>query len=391
MPFDSINMGRILGFLVFVSVLVAALILLARTPESSNELSAQVLSAEVPVEGFAFADGSQMLVFPRDFGPHEDFQTEWWYYTGNLDNADGRHFGYELTFFRVSMLPPDQVPPRDSDWAADDIYMAHFALTDVDGGEFYAFQRYARGAMELAGAESQPYHVWLEDWDVQETGAGSYLLAASNEGLRLSLRLQDEKGPILQGLDGYSRKGADANNASYYYSQTRLITNGEIQIGDEEFEVSGLSWKDHEYSTNALRADQVGWDWFSIQLDDGYEIMLYQIRRTDGSIDPFSSGTLIAPDSSTRQLERDDFEIVSSGTWRSPHSEAEYPMGWTIRIRETDLELKLTPYLKDQELNLSTIYWEGAVQITGKHNGQAVTGVGYVEMTGYAEPLGPGL
>jgi predicted secreted hydrolase len=195
----------------------------------------------------------------------------------------------------------------------------------------------------------------------------------------------------LQGDSGYSRKGADPNSASYYYSETRLVTEGEVQIGEQVFQVSGLSWKDHEFSTNALESGQVGWDWFSIQLDDGYEVMLYQIRRADGSVDPFSSGTLIAPDGTTQQLALDDFLIDAQGTWHSPHSNADYPMGWSIQFPEANLELALEPFLEDQELNLATIYWEGAVRITGTHNGAAVSGVGYVEMTGYAAPLSPGL
>lgn len=357
---------------------------LTRPVENRENLAAQVVTTPISIEGYTRADGSQTVVFPRDFGPHLDYQTEWWYYTGNLDTADGRHFGYELTFFRGALLPPALAPERSSDWATNQIYMAHLALSDVDGNQFYAFQRFARGAAELAGAESDPYHVWLEDWNVEQTGSGVYQLTASNEDIQLELQLTDEKGPVLHGDEGYSQKGPAAGNASYYYSQTRLATQGSIRIGDETFAVSGLSWKDHEYSTNVLSQGQVGWDWFSIQLDDNYEVMLYQIRREDGSIDPFSSGTLIAPDGSTTQLSREDFAIETHDTWQSPHSDAVYPMGWTLHIPRADLELELSPYMRDQELNLSTIYWEGAVSITGTHNGLKVNGDGYVEMTGYA-------
>lgn len=384
-------MRRILGLLFVLSLCILALTLFFRAQEETGDLSAQVLTTQAPIEGFIRVDGTRTLNFPADFGPHPAYQTEWWYYTGNLDTAEGRHFGYELTFFRVAMLPPDQTPARASDWATNQIYMAHFALTDVERSEFHAFQRLARGAAGLAGAEAQPYQVWLEDWSVRQSGSDYFLLTASNEGLRVELQLTDEKGPVLQGDGGTSRKGEDPNNASYYYSQTRLITEGEIQIGNEIFQVNGLSWKDHEFSTNALESGQVGWDWFSIQLDDGYEIMLYQIRRDDGSIDPFSSGTLIDPDGNTQPLAREDFEIETRDTWRSPHSDAVYPMVWNIRIPSANLELELTPYLRDQELNLSTIYWEGAVRASGLHNDEVVTGVGYVEMTGYDEPLSSGL
>jgi predicted secreted hydrolase len=371
-------------------IVVVLLVYLLPKPKTS-QLSAQVASNSIPIEGFSLADGSRPMQLPADFGPHEDFQTEWWYYTGNLDADDGRHFGYELTFFRVSLIPPDQTLPRVSDWATNQVYMAHFALTDVAKGEFHAFQRYSRGSGGLAGAEGNPYQVWLEDWAVQRTSEGEFALFAANEGLSVSLTLTDEKGPALHGQDGFSQKGPDPGNASYYYSQTRLATTGEIQVDNEVFAVTGLSWMDHEFSTNALGQGQVGWDWFAIQLDDGYEIMLYQIRQSDGSIDPFSSGTLIAPDGSTQGLLADDFIVRVEDSWRSPHSDAEYPMGWTIRIPEEAIELTLSPFLLDQELNLSTVYWEGAVQLSGQHNGTEVIGVGYVEMTGYAGSLGPGL
>ncbi len=387
-------MRRILVILVFFALGILAFVLLLPPRAETSDLAAQVESGgSGAIEGFSTADGSHVMTFPTDFGPHPDFQTEWWYYTGNLDDENGRHFGYELTFFRVSLLPPDQAPARSSSWATDQVYMAHFALTDVRAGEFHAFQRYERGAEGLAGAEVDPYHVWLDDWHVQQTGANGYELVAASEGLQLGLQLIDEKGPVLHGDSGYSRKGADLGNASYYYSETRLTTDGEIRIGDQVFQVSGLSWKDHEFSTNALEQDQdqVGWDWFSIQLDDGNEIMLYQIRRTDGSIDSFSSGSLIDPNGDVQKLSLTDFEVETQGAWHSPHSNGDYPIGWTIRIPNANLELSLSPYLEDQELNLSTVYWEGAVSIAGEHNGSQVRGVGYVEMTGYAQPLGPGL
>jgi predicted secreted hydrolase len=213
------------------------------------------------------------------------------------------------------------------------------------------------------------------------------LLSAQNEGLAIELTLADGKGPVAHGEAGYSQKGPDPGNASHYYSQTRLLAEGSIQIGDEAFEVSGQGWSDHEYSTSVLSAGQVGWDWFAIQLDDGSEVMMYIIRRADGSIDPFSSGTLIAPDGSTQALAREDFAIQAHDLWRSPHSGAEYPLGWTVSIPSAGLQLELSPYLLDQELNLSTIYWEGAVQISGSRDGHLIGGMGYVEMTGYAEPF----
>jgi predicted secreted hydrolase len=352
-----------------------------------DDLNAVVVSTPDSIEGFARAEGVAPLTFPADFGPHPDFQTEWWYYTGNLEIADGSHFGYQLTFFRRGLLPPSQLPGRGSDWATNQIYMAHFTLTDVEGETFQAYERFSRGAAGLAGAQADPYRVWLEDWQVELTAPNTYHLIAANENIAIDLTLRDSKGPILQGDQGYSQKGTEPGNASYYYSQTRLETRGEVSVDGLSFAVTGLTWKDHEYSTAVLGTDEVGWDWFSLQFSDGYELMLYSLRHADGSVDPYSSGTLIAPDGSTTHLELEDFVIEAQDSWRSPASGAEYPMGWLIRIPAQQLEFEITPYLRDQELDLTFIYWEGAVHVSGTHAGAAISGVGYVELTGYAAPF----
>jgi predicted secreted hydrolase len=322
-----------------------------------------------------------------------DYQTEWWYYTGNLVADGGQRFGYQLTFFRRALAPPDLRTERESIWAADQVYMAHLALTDVSGERFQASERFARGAAGLAGAQAAPYQVWLEDWAVEEVEPGVTRMRArtasqdpsqSQGGMALDLVLVDGKGPILQGDRGYSPKGPQPGNASHYYSLTRLETSGTVQVGDTVYPVSGLSWMDHEWSTRALAADQVGWDWFSIQMDDGSELMVFQLRKEDGSIDPFSSGTFVAPDGSTRHLGRDEIEIQVDDTWRSPHSGATYPARWTVVVPAADFVVEIEPYLADQELTLSYAYWEGAVGVEGERAGQAIRGNGYVEMTGYA-------
>jgi len=333
---------------------------------------------------FARATGPAPLEFPRDFGAHPDFQTEWWYYTGNLDTPEGRHFGYQLTFFRRALLPPMQVSPRASDWATDQAYMAHFALTDIVEGQHHNFERLARGAAGLAGAQSDPYRVWLENWSIEEVATGEYQLTARQDDLALDLRLSDLTGPVLQGEQGYSRKGSEPGNGSYYYSQPRLATKGTVSVAGKAYPVSGFSWKDHEYSTSALSPDQIGWDWFSVQLDDQHEIMVFQLRREDGSIDPFSSGTVIYPDGTTRTLEKGDFTIQVGDTWRSPTSGGIYPSKWTVNIPSEKLTLEVLPYLPDQEMNVSYNYWEGAVKVSGEHDGMPVEGDGYVELTGYA-------
>jgi predicted secreted hydrolase len=353
------------------------------------DISAQVIDAPTgstyaELGAFKRAEGSQAIRFPEDFGPHPDYLTEWWYYTGNLQTEDARHFGYQLTFFRRALTPPSERQARESSWSTDQIYLAHFALTDVAENRFYVDERLSRGAIGLAGAQSGPYRVWLEDWQVYETGPGEYQLLAEQDGVSLELELTDKKGPILQGDRGYSQKGPQPGNASYYYSQTHLETEGRVVTGSRIFEVSGLSWKDHEYSTSALSSNQVGWDWFSFQLNDGSEVMVYQIRNTDGEIDPFSRGLIIDPEGNTLQLARNDFSTTPVETWRSPHSGAEYPSGWDIQVPEADLTLEVAPYIKDQELNVTYTYWEGAVQVFGSRDGKPIQGWGYAELTGYA-------
>jgi predicted secreted hydrolase len=368
--------------------LLVAIPLLLLQREGPQITARLVALAESPADDqttrYLRAQGPADLEFPADHGPHLDYQTEWWYYTGNLVTGNGQHFGYQLTFFRRALAPPAQRSERESAWAADQVYMAHFALTDVAGKSHRAFERFARGAAGLAGAQAAPYQVWLEDWQVEEVEPGVTRLRAAQEGLALDLVLVDRRGPIPHGQRGYSPKGSQPGNASYYYSLPRLQTSGTVQVADRVYTVSGLSWLDHEWSTGALVAGQVGWDWFSAQLDDGSEVMVFQLRREDGSIDPFSSGTYIAADGSTRHLGGDGFEIRVEDTWRSPHTRAIYPARWTVAVPAVDLTLQIEPRLADQELAISYAYWEGAVQVEGQRAGQAVRGHGYVELTGYA-------
>jgi predicted secreted hydrolase len=387
-------MKRMIGSSLVVVLLIV--VYLAAGRRQTTAVRAQlVMPASQPsnyqtngLENYARAEGVRPLTFPADHGPHNDFQTEWWYYTGNLQTSDGRHFGYQLTFFRRALAPPSQRVQRASDWAADQAYMAHFALTDVAGNRFQSFERFERGAAGLAGAQAEPFDVWLDDWRVQLVEPNVYRLHAAQNDITLDLMLRDVKGPVPQGDRGYSQKGADPGNASYYYSLTRLESSGTVRLGVTEHQVSGLSWMDHEWSTSYLTPDQIGWDWFALQLNDGSELMLFQIRRKDGSIDPFASGTLIAPDGSTRWLHRDDFQVAVNATWRSPHSSATYPAAWRVQVPSLNLTLDIKPYLADQELDVSLRYWEGAVHFTGEHGGRAVTGDGYIELTGYTGSIG---
>ena len=375
----------------FRSVLVVSLLVLLISCAPATAPSAEVqvpesatLQGEIPA-GFIAADGSRPLTFPQDLGPHEDFRTEWWYYTGNLQTPDGRHFGFELTIFRVGLLPPTAELPNDSDWYSQSVYFAHFAFSDIASEQFYAFERYSRPGPGLAGAQAAPYHVWLEDWEVTELAPGSYQLHATQAGIALDLTLTDEMGVILHGENGYSRKGENPTNASYYYSQPRLRTQGFVQVANERYSVNGLAWNDHEFSTSVLDKDQIGWDWFSLQFEDGAALMLFQLRERDGGTSASSSGTFISARGVSQSLQKKDFEISVLDEWRSPHTQGTYPASWEIRLANPDCQLKVHPWMADQEIHFSTVtYWEGAVEFEGICSGNSVRGNGYVELTGYA-------
>lgn len=344
-------------------------------------------SQDIPA-GFLTADGSRPLTFPEDFGAHEDFRTEWWYYTGNLGTPEGRHFGFELTIFRVGLLPLSASLPHDSEWYDRSVYFAHFAVSDIADKRFYAFERYARPGPGLAGAEAEPYRVWIEDWNITESTPRVYRLQAAQENIALDLTLIDEMGIVLHGENGYSRKGEEASNASYYYSQPRLRADGVMQIRDVQYRVNGLVWKDHEFSTSALDENQIGWDWFSLQFENGSALMLFQLRERDGGISASSSGTFIRADGTPQSLHKEDFEIGVLDEWRSPHTQGVYPAAWELRLEERDCSLNVRPWMADQEIHFTTVtYWEGAVRFEGNCDGAPVRGDGYVELTGYAGNL----
>ncbi len=371
------------------ALLVVALVYTQSAPATSG-VSAEVTALQRADDtgGYARATAPRPFVFPADHGPHPDYQTEWWYYTGNLDTADGRHFGYQLTFFRRAITPTMET--RASDWATNQIYFAHFALTDVSANRHTASERFSRGAAGLAGAQSAPFRVWLENWSVESLNAdGSTVrLRASDtpfgQGeMALDLTLASAKPPALHGDAGLSRKSAQAGNASYYFSYTRLATEGALTVDGRRVNVSGQSWMDHEFSTTVLGPDAVGWDWFSLQLNDGRELMLFQIRQKDGSIEALSSGTLVARDGSTRHLTKDQFRVDVGAHWKSPRTGGNYPARWALSVPSEGLTLDVVPFVADQEMDISFKYWEGAVRFEGQAGGAPVTGVGYVELTGY--------
>jgi predicted secreted hydrolase len=336
-------------------------------------------------EGYARAFAPREFHFPEDHGPHPEFRTEWWYWTGNLATAEGRRFGYQFTLFRSALAP--EAPERDSKWGTRQVYLGHFTVSDVEAGRFHAFERFSRSALGLAGAQAEPFRVWLEDWEVRALDAGAFPmhLRASSGGVTLELTLEPGKPPVLQGNRGLSQKGPEAGNASYYYSLTRMPSRGMVTVDGRAFPVTGTSWMDREWSTSALGPDQVGWDWFSLQLSDGSELMYYQLRKKDGSADPFSSGMLVPPQGEPVRLTREDVRLEVLDTWKSPRSGGVYPARWRLEVPSRQLQLTVTPLLADQELPVSFRYWEGANRLEGTHAGQPVRGFGYVELTGYAD------
>ncbi|HWM94887.1 MAG TPA: lipocalin-like domain-containing protein [Thermoanaerobaculia bacterium] len=352
-----------------------------RLPQASLSVAGALRSDDN--QGYARAIEPREFSFPKDHGPHPEFRTEWWYYTGNLSTQEGRRFGFQLTFFRSAFAP--SMPERSSKWATRQAYLAHFTVSDIDGGRFHSFERWSRGALGLAGSRGEPFRVWLEDWSAE--GDSTMRLRAAEDGIALDLVLQPGKPPVLQGVRGLSQKSAEPGNASYYYSLTRMPASGTVSLGNERFAVSGLAWMDREWSTSSLGQDQVGWDWFALQLGDGQDLMLYQLRRKDGTPDPASKGTLVGPRGESRHLDLQDFELEVTDWWESPRSGARYPAGWRLRIPSGNLDLRIEPLLAGQELDVSFQYWEGAVRVEGASRGQPVRGRGYVEMTGYTEAL----
>jgi predicted secreted hydrolase len=432
-----------------VAAVAAVLCLLAcapGTPAGAGPAAAPVDVAAAldaaDARGYARALAPRPFVFPADHGSHPDFRTEWWYFTGNLAARDGRRFGFQLTFFRVALAPPPlapATPARASAWATRQVYFAHFALTDVSGRRFRAYERWERQALGLAGAEASPLRIWVGDWSAAAAGpapagtpairltaaapaapagaagaaggaggAGGGMPAEDSDGgascAAVDLLLTTALAPVAQGDRGLSAKGAAPGNASYYYSLPRLSAGGTLRLGTETIPVQGLAWMDREWSTSSLPPGEVGWDWFALQLDDGWEVMLYRLRRrgrgaatpaapaapeTPETADPASLLTLIAPDGRTSLHPLAAARLDETAHWTNPATGTRYPAGWRLTLpgaggAPAALDVTVRPLLADQELPLTLRYWEGAVETRGTHAGRPVAGRGYVELTGYA-------
>lgn len=378
---------KVVAIILLVSVLVVSVLLLVGkdnlTEESQSNFEFLVVDNE---DKYQKAVEIRDFQFPEDFGSHPEFLTEWWYYTGNLLTPDERHFGYQLTFFRRS-ISGEHNELSQSNWATNQIYLAHFAITDTANESYYIADQISRGANELAGTITDPYFsIWLNHWEIQQISDTLFIMKAKDDDFEINFVLEDQKGVILHGDSGLSQKGEEIGNASYYFSQTRLKTNGQMRIKEDWFDIEGFSWMDHEFGTSTLGKNQVGWDWFSIQLENNSELMLFQIRNNDGTISPFSSGTNINETGETINIKMDEFSIEVLDTWKN-QEQIQYPRRWKIVLEPYNIELEIIPVINDQEVTLFFQYWEGAVTVQGTVNGEAVSGYGYVELTGYAQSM----
>ena len=371
--------------MVWLLALTVPIAAVAQSPERADEPPTRLadLLASKADGGFARALAPRPFNFPGDHGPHPEFRNEWWYFTGNLDDEAGRRFGFEVTFFRFALAPA--VAQTESAWRSRQVYIAHLALSDAGEGRFRFGQRYSRGALGLAGAQAEPFRVWLEDWQAAEGVDGrEWELVAEDDDFAIELSLVPLRAPVLHGQDGLSQKSSEAGNASYYYSITRLETTGTLRVGDRAYRVAGLTWLDREWSSSALAAGQAGWDWFALQLSDGSDLMFYSLRRKDGSRHEASAGSWISPHGEVTHLSSGDVEIMVLDHWSSPQG-GSYPAQWRLRVPRLGLDVSVTPIIPDQELITTVRYWEGAVDVAGERGSTSISGRGYVELTGYAD------
>jgi predicted secreted hydrolase len=373
---------------VFAICFAAAIILLASIPANAGDTSS----------GFLQVTGPCKLEFPRDHAPHPGFRTEWWYYTGNLKTETGRHFGYQLTFFRYQLTPfggSAEWPDPPSAWRTRQIYIGHAAVSDISAKRHLEAEKVGREGLEGLGIGGWVQYgpdvtLFLPGWSAV-IFPDSHKIAADGDDFSFTLELKPSKPPVKHGINGYSRKGSTPERASCYYSYSRLETSGTITINGKSLPVKGVSWMDHEFSTAPLEPGTVGWDWFSIQLADKSEFMIFLLRREDGGLSSASSGSYIDSLGALRHLDRSYFDVSVRNTWKSKKSGAVYPSAWQIKIPLLGIEVAVTSNLPDQEMHTlqstGVTYWEGSVSAKGTKGGSPIDGQGYVELTGYAGPF----
>ena len=344
------------------------------------------LCLAVRAQEYAPALSGYHYEFPRDHFNHPEYQTEWWYYTGNLRAKDGHRFGFELTFFRQGLSPTRATSP----WSLQDLYMAHLALSDVNGGKYYATERLNRTGPGIAGVDAASGVIWNGNWQTK-IEENAHKLRGIGENFSFNLNAIPQKEPIIHGINGVSQKAEGAGHASHYISFTRMKSTGNIQLEGTQYEVEGDTWMDHEFFSDSMNGDEVGWDWLSIQLDDNTELMLYRLRHRDGSVDPYSSGTYVDAQGRPLHLTLHDFDMTPTGTtYKSEKTLGIYPIAWSVGVPELGLQIEVSTPLKNQEFvsRFGPSYWEGAIDVNGRRADKSVRGTGYLEMTGYSDSRG---
>jgi predicted secreted hydrolase len=335
------------------------------------------------------------FVFPRDHGAHPDFRTEWWYYTGNLGTPSGKRYGFQLTFFRSQLAEPGSEktwPNHPSAWRTKDLFLAHSALSDLEAKRFTFDERAARSGAGFSGVTQDhgATRVFIGSWSAV-IESDTHRLKAETKEFSLDLLSKAAKPLTTHGMGGYSLKGKRPESASCYYSCTRLEAEGSITLSGKPVPVRGTAWMDHEFSSAPLEDDLEGWDWFSLQLEDRTELMIYLLRQKSGGNSAASSGTFVKASGEALRLTHSDFQVEVLERWKSPRNSVVYPSRWRIRVTPLNLELSVVPALADQELitekSTRVTYWEGTVTVAGRSGHVPVSGVGYVEMTGYAKPF----
>ena len=369
-------------YFVLAGLALAAGPFLWRDQTHAPDRVASVLRDSASNAGYTRVLGPREFVFPRDHGAHPSYRHEWWYVTGHLSDAEGRRHGFQLTFFRYGLNPASL--PSTSRWRSNQALLAHFALSDLAQAEFLTRQRQSRIALGTAGVSEALGQVWIRDWFLRQGNApGEWQLGAADGAEGLSLRLTEMKPPVLQGDRGYSRKSAEPGNASYYYSLPRLSVEGSLARGGRQHAVTGTAWLDHEWGTSALGADQQGWDWFSLQLNDGRELSFYRLRGHDNVTDPRSHGVLVGRDGEMSPLPAEAVVMTPRRWWQSPVSGARYPVVWQVEVPAQGLDLELSAAFDPQEWHGPLRYWEGAVNVKCGKNQETDCGRGYLELTGY--------
>ena len=343
--------------------------------------------AGLGAEGWKEATTPRQWTFPRDHGSHPEYRTEWWYFTGNLQDDRRNRYGYQLTFFRYGLALRPKRPVNA--WSIRDVYLAHFALTDGGRNAFHYAERVSRAGPGLAGVKGQGMNVRVLGWSAAMEGT-RIDLKASHGAMTLTLRLTPAKPVVFHGERGLSKKGPGAGEASFYYSFTDLKTEGTIGapgMGAPEA-VSGTSWFDHEFGSNQMTQDKAGWDWFALRLSDGRYLMVYSLRKKDGTVEKESSGTLVERDGTSRRLRLSDIETTVLSYWKSGKSAGRYPAALRVRIPGASIDVTVNPIVAGQELVTTAAapitYWEGAVSGSGTSRGKEVAVEGYVELTVYA-------